>query len=62
MNNKDIFIQSENYNKRGTAYYLKNKTPFNASELKQLCDYCEKVEKEFKDADTGEIRYIKEIS
>lgn len=57
--NKDILEQSKKYQERGTAYFLKNKTPFNNGELKRLCNFCEKVEKEFIEVgDAGEKNHL----
>tara|TARA_A100001015_G_scaffold272703_1_gene327498 strand:- start:4679 stop:5296 length:618 start_codon:yes stop_codon:yes gene_type:complete len=57
--NNNILTQSKKYHERGTAYFLKNKTPFNNAELKRLCNYCEKVEKEFIEiGDAGEKNHL----
>ena len=57
--NKNILTQIKKYLERGTAYFLKNKTPFNNEELKRLCHYCEKVEKEFIEVgDAGEKNHL----
>lgn len=59
MNNLTNITQSKKYFNRGTAYFTKNKTPFNTLELNKLSDYCKKVDKEFIEiGDAGEKNHL----